>query len=332
MPRKITRRDAGRPGPDGAALSQQGERDQDRPAVGRRRLLTGGGVVMAGAVGAGVAAAAAAPASAQATTAVDMNTVNMAGTSATPTELDAANNTTPAFILKNTGVVTTTTPNGGGPALRLTPSAEIVPSSTTGGDLTTTTGGLLWFTHNFGGTPPAIIAAPVLTEATGNVYASLPAPRRILDTRLASGRTNIVNPSGNLDSSHRLLAGKTIFINLDSLVFFADAVFANITVTGMARSGWLLVWSGAGTRPTASTINFGTATLSNFLASSIAEFSTTILNVIAIITTTTTHVILDVAGFSTPGFEFAKFTAAATTSRNARLQRAQQAMRNANRA
>ncbi len=128
MPRKIQRSDPGRSDPGAAEPSEQGERNQDQPAVGRRRLLTGGGMVMAGVVGAGVAAAAAAPAGAAAGAAVLQDMANNAGASATPTELDAANNTTPAFILTNTGVDTSTTPNGAGPALRLTPSAETVPT------------------------------------------------------------------------------------------------------------------------------------------------------------------------------------------------------------
>jgi hypothetical protein len=332
MPGKISTWRSAPSGPDGARLSEQGERDHDKQAVGRRRLLTGGGVVMAGVVGAGVAAAAAGPASAAAGGAVLQDTINSAGTSATPTELDAANNTTPAFIVANTGVDPANM--GAGPNLRLTPSAatgNVPTASTVGGDLTTTGNGLLWFTHHFGGTPPNV-TAPVHTEATANVYAPLAAARRILDTRSASGRISIVNPSGNLDSSGRLLKGHTIFINLDSLVFFAEAVFANITVTGMAGAGFLTVWSGAGTRPLASTIDYQTVTLANFMSSGVAEFSPAILNVIAIFAQQTTHVILDVAGFTMPGFEFAKFTAAAASTRNARLQRAQQAMRNAKQA
>jgi hypothetical protein len=322
--------------PTGADVSRRGEHDRDKPAVARRRLLTGGGVVVAGAVGAGLAAAAAAPASAAAGGPVLQDTVNSAGTSATVTELDAANNTTPAFILTNTGIDTSTTPNGAGPALRLAPSTATVPAAATvGGDLTATANGDLWFTHHFGGTPPNV-AAPVHTEATANVYAPLGAPVRILDTRSASGRASIVNPSGNLDSSGRLLAGKTIFINLDTLVFFGEAVFANVTVTGSPSSGFLTIWSGAGTRPIVSTIDWPSAgtTLANFLASAVAAQSTTVVNAIAIFANQTTHVILDVAGFMMPGFEFAKFTVggAAAASRASRLQRAQQAIRAAARA
>src|SRR5258708_23311371 len=115
MPRKMTRWDSEPSGPDETEPSGQGERNQDQPAVGRRRLLTGGGVVAAGVVGAGLAAAPAAPASAVAGDPVTPDAVNNAGTSATPPQLDAANNTAPPFILKNTRVATSTTPHGAPP-------------------------------------------------------------------------------------------------------------------------------------------------------------------------------------------------------------------------
>jgi hypothetical protein len=312
-------------------VANPAEADALKHSMGRRALLSRGGIVAAGVAGAGVvAAAAAAPASAGAGDPVLQDTVNSAGSSATPTELDAANNTAPAFILTNTGVDPAN--SGAGPALRLTPSAAsgMVPTaSTVGGDLTTTSDGSLWFTHAFPTVTP--FPAPVHTEATANVYVPLSVPKRVLDTRKASLRTNIVNPSGNLDSTGRLRGGKTIFINLDSLTFFAEAVFANLTVTGSASGGFVTVWSGASGVPSTSSINFAAKeTLANFVSCGIAEFSSTILNVIAIHASVTTHVILDVAAFSMPGFEFAKFTAAAASgSRASRLQRAQQAMRSA---
>src|SRR5258708_10199608 len=244
MPRKMTRWDSEPSGPDETEPSGQGERNQDQPAVGRRRLLTGGGVVAAGVVGAGLAAAAAAPASAATGDPVTQDAVNNAGTSATPTELDAANNTTPAFILKNTGVDTSTTPNGAGPTLRLTPSTAVVPTaSTVGGDLTTTSDGTLYFTINFGGTPPVIFPFPVHTDANAISYVPLAAPRRMLDTRTSSGRANVLDPSGKFDSTGRLLAGRTIHIHLTRLVIFGDGVTSNLTVTKPAAAGFLTLWS-----------------------------------------------------------------------------------------
>src|SRR5580700_6774827 len=252
MTRKMSTRGAGDSHPDGAGSSEAGEQDNGRLSVGRRALLTRGSVVAAGVVGVGaVATAVAGPASAQATTAVDMNTANDAGTNpAQPTELDADNDTAPAFILTNTGIDASNT--GAGPNLRLTPSpvatAALEPTaSTVGGDLTATADGALWFTHDFAlASAPELFPAPVHTEATANVYAQLGAPSRILDTRSSTGRKNIVNASGNLDSAGRLLAGKTIYIDLDSLVYYAEVLLANVTIVDPTSGGHLTLWSGDG--------------------------------------------------------------------------------------
>jgi hypothetical protein len=285
-----------------------------------------------------VATAVAGPASAQATTAVDMNTANDAGTdTAQPTELDADNDTAPAFILTNTGIDTSN--EGSGPNLRLTPSPATATgyeptASTVGGDLTATADGALWFTHDFTlATPPELFPARMHTEATANVFAPLGTPMRQVDTRTASLRKYIINASGNLDSKGRLLAGKTIYINLDNLVFYGEVVLANITVVETAGSGYLTLWSGAGAKPTVSQINFvgANASIANFVSVGIAAYSTTITNVIAIHASETTQIILDVFAFIMPGFEYANYslTPAGTTAAQqaARLQRAQQALR-----
>jgi hypothetical protein len=343
MTRKMSTRGAGDSHPDGAGSSEAGEQDNGRPSVGRRALLARGSVVAAGVVGVGaVATAVAGPASAQATTAVDMNTANDAGTNvAQPTEVDADNDTAPAFILANTGIDTTN--EGSGPNLRLTPSPAGATgyeptASTAGGDLTATADGALWFTHDFALASPAeIVSAPVHTEATANVFAPLGTPTRVLDTRSASGRANIVNPSGNLDSAGRLLAGKTIYINLDSLVYYGEAVLANITVVDPTSGGYLILWSGVGAKPNVSQINFAKAnpTLANFGSVGVAEHSATVANAIAIYAAGTTQVILDVFAFIMPGFEYAKYSLApagtSAAKQAARLQRARAAVNAAKR-
>jgi hypothetical protein len=338
MTRKMSTRGAGDSHPNGAGSSEASEQGNGRLSLGRRALLTRGSVVAAGVVGAGaVATAVAGPASAQATTAVDMNTANDAGTNpAQPTELDADNDTAPAFILTNTGVDTTNT--GAGPNLRLTQSPTATKAyeptaSTVGGDLTATADGALWYTHDFTlATPAELFPAPVHTEATANVFAPLGTPTRIVDTRSASGRTNIVNASGNLDSKGRLKSGKTIYINLDSLVYFGEVVLANVTVVESTGSGYLTLWSGIGAKPTVSNINFVgvNASVANFVSVEVEEHSSTVTNSIAITAAGTTQVILDVFGFIMPGFEYARYslnpagTNAAT--RYARLQRARAAL------
>jgi len=337
MARSVSDSGDGRSRPGGAG-SSEGEQDgRVKAAVGRRALLTRGGVVAAGVVGAGaLGAAVAGPASAQATTAVDMNTANNAGTDVSqPTELDADNSTAPAFILTNTGVDSSN--DGAGPNLRLTTatggtSGPFEPTaSTLGGDLTSTADGSLWYTHAFlvtsssGTTSTEIVPAPVHTEATANVYAGVAPTQRVLDTRSAAGRANIINASGNLASNGELLNGKTILISLDSLVAFADNVFGNITVTDTSGAGFLTVWDGSGSVPNASSINWlakGT-TLSNFVAAVVgSDTSADVGNLVAITATDcNTHVILDISGFTMPGFEYATgFTPEVVNSkRNARL-------------
>ena len=343
MTRKMSTRGAGDSHPDGAGSSEASEQDHGRLSVGRRALLTRGSVVAAGVVGVGaVATAVAGPASAQATTAVDMNTANDAGTNpAQPTELDADNDTAPAFILTNTGIDASNV--GSGPNLRLTPSPATATgyeptASTVGGDLTATADGELWFTHDFTlATPPELFPAPVHTEATANVYAPLGTPTRLVDTRSSTGRKYIVNASGNLNSKGQLLSGKTIYINLDSLVFFGEVVLASVTAVQTAGSGYLTLWSGAGAKPTVSQLNYtgANASIANFVSVGIAEHSATVANAIAIHASETTQVILDVFAFIMPGFEYAKYslTPAGTTAARqaARLQRARQAVNAAKR-
>jgi hypothetical protein len=300
--------------------------------VGRRALLTRGGVVVAGLAGAGLAGvAAAAPAGAVTGDPVLQGKSNAVGTNVAATEITAGNDPatpTPTVIATNTGVNTTT--GEASPSLRLTPAAGTVPlfpaNATVGGDLVATNDGNLWFTHaipNFGP-----FAAPVHTDANANSFVPGPAPKRMLDTRSASGRVNILDPSGNLDSSGRLLSGKTIHLNLTSLVSFGDAVTATLTAIGPTGTGYLILWSGAVARPTAVSVNFVSGqSISNLTVAALAQFSTTATDTIAIYTTKTTHVLLDVAGFTVAdlGQVNPTFTAA-TMLGTARAQRAKQAL------
>jgi hypothetical protein len=283
--------------------------------LGRRALLTGG-AVMAGAVGAGVAAAATAgPASADTGNPVLLGEQNSVTTDAA-TEIDATNNDAlPTLILSNEGNPAGT--SQASPQLRLTPAASNLTTyaaSTVGGDMVATGDGNLYFTH---GTSSGAIPAAVHTDATSNSFAPLAAPFRILDTRSTTGRKYILNASGNLDSTGRLLAGKTIYINLGSLVSIGDAVSANLTVIDPAANGWVLVWSGAGTQPDVSSIAFSSAEdIANFTMSAIADHtigSTTYTDTIAVSASATTHVLLDVVGFYVASFAQVNTTASGLT-------------------
>lgn len=266
--------------------------------LGRRALLTGG-AVMAGVAGAGVVAAATSgPASAATGDPVLQGSVNTVGTNAA-TEIDAANaNGAPTMILGNTG---SPGANQASPQLRLTPPSDTTlvqpPTTTAGGDIVASGDGFLYFTHAFTG---GAVWAGVHTDATANSFVPLSAPQRILDTRSASGRTHVRNPSGAFDSTGRLLAGHTIYVDLTSMVAFGDAVTSNLTVISPAGNGWVLVWPGAGSRPNSASISFSKGqAISNLTVSGIAQYtsSTSPEDTVAITTSVTTHVIFDVSGF-----------------------------------
>jgi len=273
---------------------------EEERRVGRRSLLTRGGVVLAGVVGATAAGAAAMSGTAQADPgqAVFQGQVNDADTSTT--ELDTSTATgTPTLILSNAG---STGSGQASPTLRLTPAASglVVPSaSTVAGDLVATGNGQLWFTHaTSAGPEPAIVH----TDLNASSFVPLKAPVRILDTRSAALRKSIIDGSGKLASSGQLLRTKTIHINLTSLVSFGYALSVNLTVTGTEAGGDATVWPG-GAVPNASSINFAKGwTIANMIVSGIAQYSSSITDSIAITTTATTHVILDVAGFYVADF------------------------------
>jgi hypothetical protein len=304
--------------------------DEQRP-VDRRALLMRGGAVAVGAAGAVAAGVAiAAPAGAAVSDPVLQGEVNNVGTGVAATEITADNDPatpTPTLVLTNTGGNAGSTEAS--PSLRLTQAAAglgLPSSATVGGDLMADGDGSLWFTHGipgFGAFP-----ATVHTDITDNLFVPLNAPVRILDTRSKAGRANILDASGNLNSSGMLIGGKTIHLNLTSLVNFANAVTANLSVAGSTGAGFITIWSGAVARPTTSVINFAAKqTLSNLTVTGLAEFSATATDTIAIFANVTVHLVLDVAGFAVGNAAQVnpKFLPAAMTTA-ARAQRARKAL------
>jgi len=318
---------------DGAISQDAGELS----TLGRRGLLTHGGALVVGAAAAGVAVAAtSSPASAATGNPVLQGTVNSVGTDQPATEIDATNSTaaTPTLILSNTNTNTASSAasSEATPPLRITPAASTrtLPSiATVGGDIVATGDGNLWFTHAVPtvGTFPAIVH----TDANSNSFGPLLAPVRLVDTRTTAGRANILDASGNLDSTGRLRAGHTIHIDLTSLVFFGDAVTANLTVTGALGSGFLTIWSGTVALPNASSINYAKGqTIANLSSVGIGEFNTstkTVTDTVAIAcTNNNTHVILDVTGFFVADFAQVNPTHLGSTMRSASTTRAQRVM------
>jgi hypothetical protein len=327
--RRIPRGSSDRAGyadpPASEGSEAESQRVSEDRAVGRRALLTRGGAVVAGVVGAGMAGAA--PASAAVADPVLQGESNSVGTNVATTEITATNNTTPTptLTVTNPGSRVLNSVTEATPSLRLTQSPVANPSSTgAGGDMVATSDGNLWFTHAV----PNVATFPAIVHTDANAISFVPlaAPRRMLDTRSATGRVNVLDPARKFDSTGRLLAGNIIHINLTSLVIFGDGVTSNLTVTKPAAGGFLTLWSGAVARPTASSINFVAGqTIANLTVSGLAEFSVTATDTIAIFASATTHVILDVAAFAVAdlGQVLVPFT---SPTASARAQRARQAL------
>jgi hypothetical protein len=330
---RISPDSAGKVSPEGSA-PQQRPGGEDR-GVGRRAMLRRGGVVVAGAVGAGVAGAAVAGSANAATgSPVVQGQVNSVGTDQPATEITVTNNLspTPTVILTNPGSRTVNTVAEASPPLRLTPSAVANPSFSAGvgGDMVATNDGELWFTHNIATVGP--VPAIVHTDVNSNSFVPLSAPQRILDTRTAAGRVHVLDPVGKFDSAGRLLAGKIIHIDLTGLVIFGDAVTSNLTAVLALSGGFMTLWSGAGSRPNASSINFTAGSIvANLTVSGIAQFnpaSTAPTDSVGIFSLVTTHVLLDVGGFNVGDIAQVNPAFAASTMRGAaRAERVRQALK-----
>ncbi|MDG4822149.1 hypothetical protein O7635_09815 [Asanoa sp. WMMD1127] len=240
--------------------------------LGRRRLLRRASTVAAGVVGAGaVSAAMAAPAQAAAGEPI----VQGENTAATPD---------PMVTLANTD----------GPALNLAPSSMLTGDEPVG-SLRVDEFGNLW-TIAIEGLPEMVLTSYTATALIPVV------PSRILDTRNAAGRQYIINPTGNLDSAGRLLAGKTIHIHVGDLAENAVALHGNVTVTGAAGDGYLTVWPGGEPRPATSAINFPVAskltTIANHLVVGIGyhEDQSDVISIFN--SSVAAHVLLDVSAWT----------------------------------
>ena len=201
---------------------------------------------------------------------------------ASSTSLTSADTAGPTLALANTGaraplnLVEEVPPN--------TPSLASGDLANYGGDLYYTAGGTGGPFFGF-----------VYTSSVANQLVPI-TPQRNLDTRTANGRANITNPSGNLDSAGRLLAGHTIVVSLANLEVAATAAYCNLTAVSPLAAGFMTLWPG-GTRPATSSINFTAgAIIANFAVTGITNSATA--STVSIYSAVTTHVLLDITAFA----------------------------------
>lgn len=128
------------------------------------------------------------------------------------------------------------------------------------GNMGMTTDGRLWVT----GTYPDGQVYPDHVHTSGNSTFTQPVtPLRAIDTRHAANRTRILNPSGTIDSSGRVIGGHTIYVDLSDVVYFGVAAIGNLTVVSPTAPGFVTLYPYNTARPATSRINFQTTTLSN---------------------------------------------------------------------
>lgn len=267
--------------------------EEQEHAVDRRRLLRRAGTVAAGVAGAGVVGAVAAPGAAQAAPGdpVLQGRANNVGTADTTTIANSGGGS-PTLALTNSG---TDAEGFAGPALRLTPSGAISPGAPTG-SLSVDEGGGLWQVVEF---DAVRYQAAVYSNANANITVPLAVPQRVLDTRSAASRENVIN-KGELDSAGRVKKGATIHVNLGSYVLLGVGLLGNLTVVNPVAGGYVTVYPYLAPRPNISSINFNAGgVLSNFTATAIGwdPANEELLDVVSIFCQQSTHVLLDVVAF-----------------------------------
>ncbi|PWU50655.1 hypothetical protein DLJ47_23495 [Micromonospora sp. S4605] len=260
-------------------------KQQDEQTVDRRGLLRRAGTVAAGVAGAGmVSAAAAGPAQAAlGEPVVQGRTVNAGATvtgitsSGAGATLELSNTRSPG-----TGLVS--------PALRLVPAGDDLATDAPLGSIGIDSGNNIRVaTSQFQG-----VTYSDFVHTSGNANRLVPIPpQRIIDTRDPAQRTRIINPTGNLDTSGRLIGGRTIHIDLADFMYAADAIFGNLTIVGALVPQYATVYAYNTAKPVASTINFAASeVISNGFCAAVGRDGT-ISDAISIYANGTTHVILD---------------------------------------
>ncbi|HEX8092369.1 hypothetical protein [Jatrophihabitans sp.] len=251
---------------DGTAANTSGT------VVNRRALLRASGVAAGIAGIGGIAAASAPPAGAAAGDPVLIGATNDAGTSST------------ALRSTEDGLVLILKNQGRGAPLRLRQRISGGIPTTDSGDLMNV-GGDLRFSHG-----DSMLASVFTAD---NASRLVPVrPYRFIDTRISDGGANLLASPDDFDSAGRLLGGREVQLQFSEVVYLANAVFMNLTVTQPAADGYLTVWPDGGRLATSALSYSAGQTVANFCVSDMGPTDTVMLY-----TLRTTHVLVDVLAF-----------------------------------
>jgi hypothetical protein len=199
-------------------------------------------------------------------------------------------------ITDSTSVAAVGLINDEGPSLSLSPlQTELVDPLAPGQIANTEDGPLIGVVDPDGFPITSYLATGVDLDALPLPVAV--APTRILDTRTASGRGQIVQTSPSaFDSSFRLRGGAWLDVAVDTAAdaFTLQAAFLSVTVTGSLRGGFVTAYP-PGTRPNASTLNYVRAqTVANGAFVRLGVVDETF--VARLYTSGTTHLVVDLTG------------------------------------
>jgi hypothetical protein len=218
--------------------------------------------------------------------------------------------------------------NEAGPALRLLPVGNDYAGDLQPGDIVSTNFGPL-VGVNYGN------GREVDYLATGTDLANLPTPiaippQRLLDTRTAKGRSNIVRKSSSsaLTSAGKLKARQWVDVAVDAATgpFVLSAIFANAAVVAPEKNGYLTVYPPSSTIPATSNIHYRTGeTLANAAFVALGTYAGDY--VVRLRTSQTSHLLLDLSGAvagagaaTQPAATFDRTASSSTPSRRAQRQ------------
>ena len=286
----------------------------DAEVLGRRTLLRRAGTIAALAGGAAVVQAAG-TSSAQAASGGNLvlGSANSADAAATSLTSSVATGTT--LALTNSGTAHA--------PLSLTKSADGIFAAATPVEGEIFAGGTntdLWYVD--GTSKPH--AALVFTETTANQVIGI-TPVRMLDTRTAGGRTNVIDTTV-LNTAGQLVGKKWLQLDMTALALFFESAFINLTVVAPAATGFLTVApapTAAGVQPSTSNLNYRAGvTLANAGVAPTADGS------VWIYASSTVHILLDVTALNLPSTDFLLTApAAAAITSSAKLKAAFSARR-----
>ncbi|MGH3647329.1 MAG: hypothetical protein ACRDTM_09150, partial [Micromonosporaceae bacterium] len=238
-----------------------------------------------------VGAVAATPAQAGPGDPVVQGAANDAGTSATSLSTSKADGA--ALALENPGQ------DGwgdGGPSLTLAPnSASFISESSPPGSMMLSNSGMVMTAPPDGA--GGAIHNHYLYDSFNSTFTVPVNVHRAVDSRYSrNDRKRLFSTSGKFDSDGRLLAGKTVHLDISDLVSFSWGVFVNVVTFSQQGNGFITVWPYTLPKPTPATVQYYKgASVRNSTLSPVG-WDDTRTDVLSIWSSATTHFTIDILG------------------------------------